>query len=61
MGSNGINVVAIAQGSSECSISFVVAESDLERAVIALHDPALEICASLNECDMSGFLCQVAT
>jgi aspartokinase/homoserine dehydrogenase 1 len=42
MGSNKINVVAIAQGSSECSISFVVAESDLERAVIALHDLALE-------------------
>lgn len=42
MGDNRINVVAIAQGSSECSISFVVAESDLERAVIALHDLALE-------------------
>jgi aspartate kinase len=42
MGNNRINVVAIAQGSSECSISFVVAESDLERAVIALHDLALE-------------------
>ncbi|MCC6893774.1 MAG: aspartate kinase [Anaerolineae bacterium] len=42
MGNNRINVVAIAQGSSECSISFVVAEADLERAVIALHDLALE-------------------
>ncbi len=42
MGNNGINVVAIAQGSSECSISFVVGEADLERAVIALHDLALE-------------------
>ncbi len=42
MGDHHINVVAIAQGSSECSISFVVAESDLERAVIALHDLALE-------------------
>ncbi len=42
MGQRGINVVAIAQGSSECSISFVVAESDHERAVIALHDLALE-------------------
>jgi aspartate kinase len=42
MGNNGINVIAIAQGSSECSISFVVAESDLERAVIKLHDLALE-------------------
>lgn len=42
MGDNGINVVAIAQGSSECSISFVVAQKDLERAVIKLHDLALE-------------------
>ncbi len=42
MGSHDINVVAIAQGSSECSISFVVGEPDLERAVIALHDLALE-------------------
>jgi aspartate kinase len=42
MGNNRINVIAIAQGSSECSISFVVAEADLERAVIALHDLALE-------------------
>ncbi|MEZ4667170.1 MAG: aspartate kinase [Anaerolineae bacterium] len=42
MGGHNINVVAIAQGSSECSISFVVTESDHERAVIALHDLALE-------------------
>lgn len=42
MGDHGINVLAIAQGSSECSISFVVDEANLERAVIALHDLALE-------------------
>lgn len=42
MGVNGINVLAIAQGSSECSISLVVAEKDLNRAVVALHDLALE-------------------
>jgi aspartate kinase len=42
MGNSGINVLSIAQGSSECSISFVVAESDLEKAVIKLHDLALE-------------------
>ncbi len=45
MGANEINVIAIAQGSSECSISFVVDEADLERAVIALHDLALEAVA----------------
>lgn len=45
MGANEINVIAIAQGSSECSISFVVEEADLERAVIALHDLALEAVA----------------
>jgi aspartate kinase len=42
MGDNGINVMAIAQGSSECSISFVVDGRDLERAVVRLHDLALE-------------------
>lgn len=42
MGENSINVVAIAQGSSECSISFVVEEAELKRAVVALHDLALE-------------------
>lgn len=42
MGDNRINILAIAQGSSECSISFVVAERDLEQAVIRLHDLALE-------------------
>jgi|FLYN01.1.fsa_nt_gi aspartate kinase len=42
MGNNRINVVAIAQGSSECSISFIVEEENLERAVVALHDLALE-------------------
>jgi aspartokinase len=35
-------VLAIAQGSSECSISFVLAEPDMKRAVVALHDLALE-------------------
>jgi len=42
MGEHGVNVVAIAQGASECSISFVVAEHDLKQAVVALHDLALE-------------------
>ena len=41
MGAQGINVVAIAQGASECSISFVVAEEHHEEAVIALHELAL--------------------
>ncbi len=42
MGDAGVNVVAIAQGASEVSISFVVSEVDLKRAVVALHDLALE-------------------
>ncbi len=45
MGNQGINVVAIAQGSSECSISFIVDEVNVERAVVALHDLALEAVA----------------
>ena len=42
LGDHRINVLAIAQGSSECSISFIVAETDLERAVGELHTLALE-------------------
>lgn len=42
LGNHRINVLAIAQGSSECSISFIVAEADLERAVGELHTLALE-------------------
>jgi bifunctional aspartokinase / homoserine dehydrogenase 1 len=41
LGNNLVNVLAIAQGSSECSISFVVAKADLEMAVRCLHDLAL--------------------
>lgn len=37
MGSEGINIIAIAQGSSELNISFVIAGHDVNRAVVALH------------------------
>ena len=47
LGDAGINVLAIAQGASEYSISFTVAESDVETAVIALHELALETVAAL--------------
>ena len=42
LGDRVINVLAIAQGSSEFSISFIVAEDDLERSLLCLHDLALE-------------------
>ena len=42
LGEHRINVLAIAQGSSECSISFIVPEHELERAVAGLHSLALE-------------------
>jgi len=42
MGDSRLNVLSIAQGSSECSISFVVAAEDTEQAVVLLHDLALE-------------------
>lgn len=42
MGDNLVNVLAIAQGSSECSISFVIAEQDITKAVGKLHDLALQ-------------------
>ena len=42
LGDAGVNVLAIAQGASEYSISFSVADYDLEKAVLALHELALE-------------------
>ena len=38
LGNNGVNVLAIAQGSSEVSISLVVDADDTENAVKALHE-----------------------
>jgi aspartate kinase len=38
LGRHGVNILAIAQGSSELNISMVVAASDLKRAVRAIHD-----------------------
>lgn len=35
---NGVNVIMIAQGSSELNLAFVVNDSDCERAVNALHE-----------------------
>ena len=37
LGSTGVNVMAIAQGSSECSISLVVGASEADEAVRAIH------------------------
>lgn len=42
LGNHNVNVLSIAQGSSECSISFVIAESDLDTGVRCLHDLALQ-------------------
>jgi aspartokinase/homoserine dehydrogenase 1 len=38
LGRNGINVRAIAQGSSEYNISVIISEADLSKAVNAVHD-----------------------
>ena len=37
LGLENVNIIAIAQGSSESNISFVVEQKDMKRAVIALH------------------------
>ncbi|MGB6844584.1 MAG: aspartate kinase [Candidatus Acidiferrales bacterium] len=37
MGREGVNIIAIAQGSSETNISFVVDQKDMKRALHALH------------------------
>jgi len=38
LGRQGINIIAIAQGSSELSISFAVKSSDVKEAVKAIHE-----------------------
>ena len=38
LGKNGINVIAIAQGSSELNISFVVSDNDTVKALNLIHD-----------------------
>jgi aspartokinase/homoserine dehydrogenase 1 len=38
LGKNGINVMAIAQGSSELNISFIVKQSDEKKALNIIHD-----------------------
>ena len=42
LGELRINVLAIAQGSSECSISFIIGEDDMAEAVEELHTLAIE-------------------
>ena len=37
LGQENVNIIAIAQGSSESNISFVVAEQDMKAALIATH------------------------
>jgi aspartokinase/homoserine dehydrogenase 1 len=41
LGEGGINVVAIAQGSSECNLSLVVSEGDAAGAVRQIHDQVI--------------------
>lgn len=43
LGAAGINVIAIAQGSSECSISLAVAAADADAAVRTLHEKVIEM------------------
>jgi aspartokinase len=37
LGRENINIIAIAQGSSETNISFVVSSQDMKRALLAVH------------------------
>ena len=37
LGRENVNIIAIAQGSSESNISFVVASSDMKKALLAIH------------------------
>jgi len=49
LGSNGVNIVAIAQGSSERNISAVISASDENKALSAIHDEFfLNRCKTIN-------------
>lgn len=37
LGDAGVNIIAIAQGSSERNISFVINESDMQKAILSVH------------------------
>jgi bifunctional aspartokinase / homoserine dehydrogenase 1 len=37
LGRENVNIIAIAQGSSECNISFVVAQEDMKAALVTIH------------------------
>ncbi|MGR3809066.1 bifunctional aspartate kinase/homoserine dehydrogenase I [Jiulongibacter sp. NS-SX5] len=43
LGRNGINVVAIAQGSSELNISIVISKKDITKALTAIHERFFEV------------------
>ena len=42
LGNKGLNIIAIAQGSSECSISLVVDAKDADEAVRSIHQLIVE-------------------
>lgn len=44
LGQSHINIIAIAQGSSECSVSMVVADADAHAAVRQIHDLTAGLC-----------------
>ena len=54
LGTSGVNVHAIAQGSSELNISLVVAKSDEVRALQALHDAFFQPRASTARIFLAG-------
>jgi hypothetical protein len=41
LGRENVNIIAIAQGSSECTISFVVAKKDMKAALASIHQAFL--------------------
>ena len=54
LGQCGVNVHAIAQGSSELNISLVVAKDDEVRALQALHDAFFQPCAPTAQVFLAG-------
>ena len=56
LGRKSVNIIAIAQGSSESNISFVVEQHDMRKAVVALHHEFSLGAAEVNHSERSSHL-----
>jgi len=61
LGRENVNVIAIAQGSSECNISFVVSQNDTKAAMVTVHEEFQLGCADLASVSLDRSYSRLAT